>query len=330
MEYRNLGRSGLQLSVLSFGSWVTFRKQIEDSSADELMGIAYENGINFFDNAEIYSLGESEKLMGRVLKKKNWDRSSYVVSSKVYFGWRGRENKPNQTGLSRKHLVEACHEALGRLQVDYLDLYFCHRPDKKTPVEEVVWTMNSLIQQGKIFYWGTSEWSGVEIMEAHRIAQQYRLMGPTMEQPQYNLFERNKMEHEYLGIFRNTGLGTTIWSPLASGLLTGKYNEGIPAGSRLGIRGFEWLKDRWLMEDRIKKVKKLGDYADELGISTASLSIAWCLKNPHVTTAILGASKKEQLLDNLKAVEIVSLLDSGVMEQIERIMQTKPVILPEY
>jgi len=330
MEYRNLGRSGLQLSVLSFGSWVTFRKQIEDSSADELMGIAYENGINFFDNAEIYSLGESEKLMGRVLKKKNWDRSSYVVSSKVYFGWRGRENKPNQTGLSRKHLVEACHEALGRLQVDYLDLYFCHRPDKKTPVEEVVWTMNSLIQQGKIFYWGTSEWSGVEIMEAHRIAQQYRLMGPTMEQPQYNLFERNKMEHEYLEIFRNTGLGTTIWSPLASGLLTGKYNEGIPAGSRLGIRGFEWLKDRWLMEDRIKKVKKLGDYADELGISTASLSIAWCLKNPHVTTAILGASKKEQLLDNLKAVEIVSLLDSGVMEQIERIMQTKPVILPEY
>src|ERR1700730_10626951 len=245
MEYRNLGRSGLQLSVLSFGSWVTFRKQIEDSSADELMGIAYENGINFFDNAEIYSLGESEKLMGRVLKMKNWDRSSYVVSSKAYFGWRGKDNKPNQTGLSRKHLVEACHEALKRLQVDYLDLYFCHRPDKKTPVEEVVWTMNSLIQQGKIFYWGTSEWSGVEIMEAHRIAQQYSLMGTTMEQPQYNLFERNKLENEYLEIFRNTGLGTTIWSPLASGLLTGKYNEGIPAGSGLEIRAFDWLKEGW-------------------------------------------------------------------------------------
>jgi voltage-dependent potassium channel beta subunit len=330
MEYRNLGRSGLQLSVLSFGSWVTFRKQIEDSSADELMGIAYENGINFFDNAEIYSLGESEKLMGRVLKMKNWERSSYVVSSKAYFGWRGKDNKPNQTGLSRKHLVEACHEALKRLQVDYLDLYFCHRPDKKTPVEEVVWTMNSLIQQGKIFYWGTSEWSGVEIMEAHRIAQQYSLMGPTMEQPQYNLFERNKLENEYLEIFRNTGLGTTIWSPLASGLLTGKYNEGIPAGSRLGLSGFEWLKDRWLMEDRIKKVKKLSAYADELGISTASLSIAWCLKNPHVTTAILGASRKEQLLDNLKALEIGSLLDAEVMEQIERIMQTKPITLPKY
>ncbi len=330
MEYRNLGRSGLQLSVLSFGSWVTFRKQIEDSSADELMGIAYENGINFFDNAEIYSLGESEKLMGKVLKMKKWDRSSYVVSSKAYFGWRGKDNKPNQTGLSRKHLVEACHEALTRLQVDYLDLYFCHRPDKKTPVEEVVWTMNSLIQQGKIFYWGTSEWSGVEIMEAHRIAQQYSLMGPTMEQSQYNLFERNKLENEYLEIFRNTGLGTTIWSPLASGLLTGKYNEGIPAGSRLGLSGFEWLKDRWLMEDRIKKVKKLSAYADELGISTASLSIAWCLKNPHVTTAILGASRKEQLLDNLKALEIGPLLDAEVMEQIERIMQTKPTILPEY
>ncbi len=329
MEYRNLGRSGLQLSVLSFGSWVTFHKQIEDSSADELMGIAYENGINFFDNAEVYALGESEKMMGRVLKKKNWDRTSYVVSSKAYFGWRGKENKPNQTGLSRKHLVEACHEALMRLQVDYLDLYFCHRPDKKTPVEEVVWTMNSLIQQGKIFYWGTSEWSGVEIMEAHRIAQQYRLLGPMMEQPQYNLFERDKVENEYLEIFKNTGLGTTIWSPLASGLLTGKYNEGIPAGSRLGLSGFEWLKDRWLMEDRIKKVKKLSAYADKLGVSTASLSIAWCIKNPHVTTAILGATRKEQLLDNLKALEIVPLLDAEVMERIEKIMQTKPS-LPEY
>jgi voltage-dependent potassium channel beta subunit len=329
MEYRNLGRSGLQLSVLSFGSWVTFHKQIEDDSADELMGIAYENGINFFDNAEVYALGESEKMMGRVLKKKNWDRTSYVVSSKAYFGWRGKENKPNQTGLSRKHLVEACHEALMRLQVDYLDLYFCHRPDKKTPVEEVVWTMNSLIQQGKIFYWGTSEWSGVEIMEAHRIAQQYRLLGPMMEQPQYNLFERDKVENEYLEIFKNTGLGTTIWSPLASGLLTGKYNEGIPAGSRLGLSGFEWLKDRWLMEDRIKKVKKLSAYADKLGVSTASLSIAWCIKNPHVTTAILGATRKEQLLDNLKALEIVPLLDAEVMERIEKIMQTKPS-LPEY
>ena len=227
MEYRRLGKSGLQVSVLSFGSWVSFSKQINDKVADELMGVAYDNGVNFFDNAEVYALGESEKMMGRVLKKKKWDRTSYIVSSKAFWGWRGKNNKPNQTGCSRKHLVEACNEALQRLQVDYLDLYFCHRPDKKTPIEETVWAMNHLLQQGKILYWGTSEWSGVEIMEAHRVAQQYRLIGPTMEQPQYNLFEREKMENEYLEIFKNVGLGTTIWSPLAAGLLSGKYNEGI-------------------------------------------------------------------------------------------------------
>jgi voltage-dependent potassium channel beta subunit len=324
MEYRRLGKSGVQVSVLSFGSWVTFHKQIEDNSADELMGIAYEHGINFFDNAEVYALGESEKMMGRALKKKNWDRSSYLVSSKAFFGWRGKHNKPNQTGLSRKHLVEACHEALQRLQTDYLDLYFCHRPDKNTPIEEVVLTMNTLIQQGKILYWGTSEWSGVEIMEALRVAQQYHVIGPTMEQPQYNLFERNKIENEYLEIFRNIGLGTTIWSPLASGLLTGKYNEGIPEGSRLGLSGFEWLKDKWLLDDRLKKIKKLGEYASKLGISVASLSIAWCIKNPNVSTAILGATKKEQLLDNLKALEVLATLTPEVMEKIEKIMQTKP------
>ena len=217
MEYRRLGRSGLQLSVVSFGSWVSFHKQIGDSTADELMGIAYDNGINFFDNAEVYALGESEKMMGRVLKQKNWDRTSYTVSSKVYFGWRGKNNKPNQTGLSRKHIMEACNEALQRLQVDYLDLFFCHRPDKNTPIEEVVWAMNHLLQQGKILYWGTSEWSGVEIMEAHRVASDYRLIGPTMEQPEYNLFNRHKLENDYLEVFKNVGLGTTIWSPLASG-----------------------------------------------------------------------------------------------------------------
>ena len=194
MEYRYLGKSGLQLSVLSFGSWVTFHKQIEDNNADELMGIAYDNGINFFDNAEVYALGESEKMMGRVLKKKNWDRTSYTLSSKAYFGWRGKQNKPNQTGLSRKHLTEACHEALQRLQVDYLDLFFCHRPDENVPIEEVVRTMNTLIQQGKILYWGTSQWSAAEIMEAHLVARQNHLIAPTMEQPQYNMFERFKME----------------------------------------------------------------------------------------------------------------------------------------
>jgi voltage-dependent potassium channel beta subunit len=329
MEYRRLGKSGLQLSVLSFGSWVSFSKQIDDTIADELMGIAYDNGINFFDNAEVYSLGESEKMMGRVLKNKNWDRTSYTVSSKAFFGWRGKENKPNQTGNNRKHLIEACNEALHRLQVDYLDLYFCHRPDKNTPIEETVWAMNTLIQQGKILYWGTSEWSGVEIMEAHRVAQQYKLIGPTMEQPQYNLFERSKMENEYLMVFKTVGLGTTIWSPLASGLLTGKYNNGIPEGSRLGLEGFDWLKERWMIDEKINKVKELASVANELGVSLPSLSIAWCIKNPNVTTAILGATKKEQLIDNLKALEVVPKLTEEVMNKIDTVMKTKPV-LPEY
>jgi voltage-dependent potassium channel beta subunit len=329
MEYRRMGKTGLQLSILSFGSWVSFHKQIDDSIADELMGIAYDQGVNFFDNAEVYALGESEKMMGRVLKKKNWDRTSYTVSSKAFWGWRGKENKPNQTGLSRKHLVEACNEALKRLQLDYLDLFFCHRPDKGTPIEETVWTMQHLIEQGKILYWGTSEWSGVEIMEAHRVAHQYGLIGPAMEQPQYNLLERNKMENEFLMIFKTVGMGTTIWSPLASGLLSGKYNDGIPEGSRFGLSGFDWLRERWMKEDLLRKVKGLAALAKELGISMAELSIAWCIKNPNVTTAILGATKKEQLLQNLKAADAVAKLDEAVMQLIEDIVQTKPV-LPEH
>jgi voltage-dependent potassium channel beta subunit len=324
-----MGKTGLQLSTLSFGSWVTFHKQIDDKIADELMGIAYEQGVNFFDNAEVYAAGESEKMMGRVLSKKNWDRTSIVLSSKAYFGWRGKQNKPNQTGLSRKHLTEACHEALQRLQTDYLDLYFCHRPDKKMPIAEVVQTMNTLIQQGKILYWGTSEWSGVEIMEAHRIAEAYRLIGPAMEQPQYNVFERNKVDAEYLEIYKNVGLGTTIWSPLAAGLLTGKYNDGIPEGSRFQIEGFEWLRDRWLMQEKINKVQQLGAIAKALKVSTASLSIAWCIKNHNVTTAILGATSKAQLLDNLTALDTAALLTPEIMEQIEGIVETKPK-LPEY
>ena len=329
MEYRRMGKTGLQLSVLSFGSWVSFHKQINDSIADELMGIAYDNGINFFDNAEVYALGESEKMMGRVLKKKNWDRTSYTVSSKAFWGWRGKDNKPNQTGCSRKHLTEACNEALQRLQLDYLDLFFCHRPDKGTPIEETVWTMHNLIQQGKILYWGTSEWSGVEIMEAHRVAHQYGLIGPAMEQPQYNLLERNKMENEFGMIFKTVGMGTTIWSPLASGLLSGKYNDGIPDGSRFGLTGFDWLKDRWMKDDLLNKVRQLGNLANELGISQAELSIAWCIKNPNVTTAILGATRKEQLLQNLKSLDAVAKLNDEVMQRIEDIVQTKPV-LPEH
>lgn len=329
MEYRRMGRTGLQLSILSYGSWVTFHKQIDDSIADELMGVAYDSGINFFDNAEVYALGESEKMMGRVLKKKGWDRTSYTVSSKAFFGWRGKNNKPNQTGLSRKHLTEACHEALQRLQTDYLDLYFCHRPDKNTPIEEVVLTMNTLIQQGKILYWGTSEWSGVEIMEAHRVAADYRLIGPSVEQPEYNLFNRHKLENDYLQVFKNVGLGTTIWSPLASGLLTGKYNNGIPEDARLSIPGFEWLKDRTFVEEKLNKVRAYQQLADELGCSMAALSIAWCVKNPNVTTAILGATKRHQLEENLKALNVLPLLTEEVMTKIDSIFGTKPV-LPEY
>ena len=324
-----MGRTGLQLSLLSFGSWVSFHKQINDDVADELMGIAYDNGVNFFDNAEVYALGESENMMGRVLKKKKWHRTSYVLSSKVFWGWRGKQNLPNQSGLSRKHVVEACNEALQRLQVDYLDLFFCHRPDKKTPIEETVWTMHQLIQQGKILYWGTSEWSGVEIMEAHRVAQQYGLIGPVMEQPQYNLFEREKVEKEFHMIYRTVGLGTTIWSPLASGLLSGKYNDGVPEGSRFAITGFDWLKERWMKEEFIGKVRELGKLAAELGMTTAQLAIGWCTKNPNVTTVILGASRKEQLLENLGAIEAAAKLDASVMERIEAIAGTKPV-MPEY
>jgi voltage-dependent potassium channel beta subunit len=324
-----MGKTGLQLSVLSYGSWVSFHKQIDDSTADELMNVAYDNGVNFFDNAEVYALGESEKMMGRILKKKNWDRTSLVISSKAFWGWRGKNNKPNQLGLSRKHLMEACNEALQRLQLDYLDLYFCHRPDKNVPIEEIVWTMNILLQQGKILYWGTSEWSAQEIMEAHMVAEKNHLIGPAMEQPEYNMFHRNKLENEFLQIFKTVGLGTTIWSPLASGLLTGKYNDGVPEGSRMAIAGFDWLADKTLTEEKLNKVKKLKAVADKLGTSLAVLAVSWCIKNPNVTTTILGATKKEQLTENLKALDFYPKLSEELMNEIENIIQTKPV-LPEY
>jgi voltage-dependent potassium channel beta subunit len=319
-----MGRTGLQLSVLSYGSWVTFHKQIEDQSADRLMGMAYDAGINFFDNAEAYAGGESEWMMGRVLKQKNWERSSYVVSSKAFFGLRGPENKPNQAGLSRKHLVEACHDALRRLQLDYLDLYFCHRPDPNVPMEEIVWTMHQLIQQGKILYWGTSQWSGAEIMEAHKVAQQYKLIGPAMEQPQYNMFERFRMEQDYLPVFRTVGMGTTIWSPLAAGFLTGKYLDGMPEGSRLSYSNFGWLKDRWLQEEKIAKLRKLMELAADLGVSLPTLAIAWTVVNPNVTTAILGASKEAQLVENLKAMDVLPVLTPEVLQRIDEILENKP------
>lgn len=324
MEYRRLGKSGLQISTLSFGSWITFGKQIDNTTADELLSIAYENGVNFFDNAEIYAAGRSEIVMGNILKKKDWARSSYCVSSKVFFGY--EDKKPNQTGLSRKHIMEGCHAAMKRLQVDYIDLFFCHRPDKNTPIEETVWAMNHLIQQGKILYWGTSEWANDEIMAAFVFAERNRLIGPTMEQPQYNMFERTKLEKDYLLLFRDFGLGTTIWSPLASGLLTGKYNSGIPHDNRLHIEGMEWLKERALGEEsKIDKTKALTKLAEELGTSITKLAIAWTIRNPHVSTAILGASKKEQLIENLKALEVVPLLTHEVMEKIETILNNRPV-----
>lgn len=328
MEYRRLGKSGLQVSALSFGSWITFGKQIEDNTADRLLSTAYEAGVNFFDNAEIYARGQSEIVMGNILKKKDWARSSYCVSSKVFFGY--EEGKPNQTGLSRKHIVEGCHAALKRLQVDYIDLFFCHRPDKNTPIEETVWAMNTLIQQGKILYWGTSEWSSEEIMAALVFAERHHLIGPTMEQPQYNMFERIKLEKDFLLLFRDFGLGTTIWSPLASGLLTGKYNEGTPTDNRLHIEGMDWLKERTLGESsKIEKTKKLSKLASDLGTTLPKLAIAWTVKNPHVSTTILGASKVGQLEENLKALEVLPLLTPKVMDKIENILKNKPV-LPLY
>lgn len=324
MEYRRLGSSGLQVSALSFGSWLTFGKQISEEMATELMTVAYDNGVNFFDNAEIYARGESERVMGRIFKKVGWDRTSYVVSSKVFFG-DGRK-KPNQTGLSRKHVVEACEDALQRLQVDYLDLFFCHRADKNTPIVETVWAMNHLIQQGKILYWGTSEWSSQELTEAHLVAERYNLIGPTMEQPQYNMLHRQRFEEEYAPLFKNYGLGTTIWSPLASGLLTGKYNNGMPKeDTRLTIKGLEWLRDRTLAEANIKKVQDLAKIATEIGTTMPKLAIAWCLKNPNVSTVITGASKVHHLQENLTALDTLASLTDEVMLKIQTVLDNEPI-----
>lgn len=318
MEYRKMGNTGLKLSVLSFGSWVTFAKQIDDFHSDALMSYAYERGVNFFDNAEIYANGESEEMMGRILRNRQWDRTSYILSSKVFFGKKGKDSLPTQRGLGRKHIVEACHEALQRMKTDYLDLYFCHRPDPEVPMEEIVRTMNTLIQQGKILYWGTSEWSAEGIQEAIDIANQLGLEGPKMEQPQYNMLVRDKVEREFAPLYQSkNGLGTTIWSPLASGLLTGKYNDGIPEGSRLSLEDLAWIKDKNLTDENIKCVRAVSAIAADLGVSMASLAIAWCIKNPNVTTAILGATKLSQLEENMKALDVLPLLTDEVMSRID-------------
>ena len=322
MEYNNLGKTGLQISRLSLGSWLTFGKQIESSTAEDLMVLAYENGINFFDNAEIYSRGMSEIVMGEILKKQAWSRDSFIVSSKVFFGNGGQ--LPTQKGLNRKHVFEACDQALKRLQVDYLDLYLCHRPDKNTPIEETVWAMHHLIAQGKILYWGTSEWSAQEIMEAHLFAKQNHLIGPVVEQPEYNMFTRAKVEVEFDQLYKTVGLGTTVWSPLASGILTGKYNNGFPKETRLGLDGLEWLKDKNLTEERIEKVKELSVLAGDLGISLPVLGLSWCLSNKNVSTVILGASKVEQLKENLKAIEAQHILTPEILLNIDAILENVP------
>lgn len=329
MEYRYLGKSGLKVSSLSFGSWVTFGNQMNIDKAYACMKAAYDAGVNFFDNAEVYADGQSEEIMGKVIQKAGWKRSDLVLSTKIFWGGEG----PNDRGLSRKHIIEGTEAALKRMQVDYVDLLFCHRPDPDTPIEETVRAMNTLIQQGKAFYWGTSEWSAQQIQTAIQIAQREHLIGPTMEQPQYNMFHRDRVEAEYAQLYRDEGLGTTIWSPLASGLLTGKYNQGIPKDSRMNLEGYEWLRKSLESEagqQKIEKVKALSHLAREVGVPMARFALAWCLKNPHVSTVITGASHQDQVTENMKALNDVQLLDNTVMERVEEILQNKPEIMPRF
>ena len=316
MEYRRLGKSGLPISEFSLGSWLTFGKQIGDTTAEDLMKTAYDAGVNFFDNAEIYARGESEKVMGSILKKMQWERDSYIVSSKVFFGVKGlKDSKPTQKGLHRKHIFEACHQALKRLQVEYLDLYFCHRPDKNTPIEETVWAMHNLITQGKILYWGTSEWTAEEINQAYEFAIENNLTPPTMEQPQYNLLDRQRFEVEYNPIFEKYNMGTTTWSPLASGALTGKYLEGVPDGSRASLKGYEWLRKHMIDSDRgqerMNRVSKYIEITKKYNLDPTKLAIAWCLLNKNVSTVILGASDMTQLENNLKSLDYLKNFDDA-------------------
>lgn len=318
MQYRRLGSTGLQLSVLSFGAWLTFGQQIGRSAARDLIAAAWDHGINFFDNAEVYAHGEAERTMGDVIADLRLPRDGYAVSSKVMFG-SVEQPRPLQRGLSRKHVRDACDAALKRLRVDYLDLYFCHRPDPDTPIEETVSAMDGLVRQGKVLYWGTSEWSAAQIREAAKIARQHGLHGPSMEQPQYNLMHRERVELEYAPLYAELGLGTTVWSPLASGLLTGKYNDGVAADSRLGKES-EWLRGMVLGEPqsrRLERARKFAALAEELDAPPAALAIAWCLRNPHVSTVILGASKLEQLHQNLDALTLAHELEDGVWARLE-------------
>jgi voltage-dependent potassium channel beta subunit len=322
MNYRHLGRSGLKVSELSFGSWVTFGNQLGEDLAGECMAAAYSAGVNFFDNAESYAHGQSEIVMGSVLKKLAWRRGSYIVSTKFFWGLHDGPNEKNT--LNRKRLLDAIDGSLKRLQLDYVDLVFCHRPDPETPIEETVWAMHDILSRGKAVYWGTSEWSASEIMEAWQIADKHHLHKPVMEQAQYNMFARQKVEHEFARLYQDIGLGLTTWSPLASGLLTGKYNDGIPADSRANLKDYEWLKSLLTDPERIGKVRKLAPIAADLGISTAHMALAWCLKNPNVSTVITGASHVEQVHENMKALDAVNKLSPEIMALIENVLGNKP------
>jgi len=325
LNYRRLGSAGLKVSELSLGAWVTYGGQVGEDTALKCMSAAYDAGVNFFDNAEAYASGNAELVMGNVFKKAGWAPESFVVSSKVFWGGSG----PNDRGLSRKHIYEACRRSLKRLQVDYLDLFFCHRADPNTPIEETVRAMDDLVHQGLVLYWGTSEWSPAEIMRAYGIARELGLTPPQMEQPQYNMLHRERVEKEYLPLYQEIGLGTTIWSPLASGLLTGKYNRGIPAGTRASLAGYEWLKQYVLTPENIEKVKLLEPIAKSLGCTLAQLALAWCLKNPNVSTVITGATNPHQVTENMKAEEVVQNLDQSVMEKIDQVLGNKPTFEEE-
>lgn len=324
MTYRYLGRSGLKVSALSFGSWVTFDHQLDVGPAKEAMAAAYDAGCNFFDNAEVYAAGNSERIMGQALQELGWDRDSFVVSTKIFWGGAG----PNQRGLSRKHIVEGVDAARKRFNLDHLDLVFCHRPDLHTPIEETVRAMNHVIDRGWAFYWGTSEWSAAQLQEAWQVADRLGLIGPLMEQPQYHMFHRDRVEVEYARLVRDRGLGTTIWSPLASGLLTGKYNDGVPDGSRLTLPQYSWLRERILNDpstpDKIRKVQELTVIAEELGGSMAQLALAWAARHPHVSTVITGASKTQQVVENMAAIDLLPKLTDPVMNRIEQILNNRP------
>jgi voltage-dependent potassium channel beta subunit len=324
MEYRRLGRSGLKLGALSFGSWVTFSFQLDDDAAAGLMARAHDRGVNFFDNAEAYAAGESERIMGRALRRLGWGRDTFCVSSKVFWGG----DRPTQRGLHRKHVFDACHAALRRLEVDYLDLYFCHRPDIETPIEETARAMHDLVQQGKVMYWGTSEWDARQIQEAYGLARQHGLTPPAMEQPQYNMLHRDRVERDLAPLCREIGLGMTIWSPLASGILTGKYRTGVPAGSRMSVPEYRWLREQVLESEegkaKLRTAARVEGVAREIGVTPAQLAIAWCLRNPDVSSVILGATTPAQLDENLDSLEKVALLTDEVIERIESILGNRP------